>query len=120
MSDSIHDKLKRVRKPRVHITYDLETNGSVVARVVLKQGVYSESGIRITVNVIAQDIDAHSCIGAARCIGSERVATDGYVGISGNIVEERVYAVRRVPGTSRIIKKSECSIGGVVDAGRVA
>lgn len=30
MSDSIHDKLKRVRKPRVHITYDLETNGAVV------------------------------------------------------------------------------------------
>jgi len=29
MSDSIHDKLKRVRKPRVHITYDLETNGAV-------------------------------------------------------------------------------------------
>lgn len=29
MSDSIHDKLKRVRKPRVHITYDLETNGEV-------------------------------------------------------------------------------------------
>lgn len=29
MSESIHDKLKRVRKPRVHITYDLETNGSV-------------------------------------------------------------------------------------------
>ena len=30
MSDSIHDKLKRVRKPRVHITYDLETNGGMV------------------------------------------------------------------------------------------
>jgi len=29
MSDSIHDKLKRVRKPRVHITYDIETNGAV-------------------------------------------------------------------------------------------
>ena len=29
MSESIHDKLKRVRKPRVHITYDLETNGEV-------------------------------------------------------------------------------------------
>jgi len=29
MSDSIHDKLKRVRKPRVHITYDVETNGAV-------------------------------------------------------------------------------------------
>lgn len=28
MADSIHDKLKRVRKPRVHITYDLETNGT--------------------------------------------------------------------------------------------
>ena len=28
MSDSIHDKLKRVRKPRVHITYDVETNGT--------------------------------------------------------------------------------------------
>ncbi len=28
MADSIHDKLKKVRKPRVHITYDLETNGS--------------------------------------------------------------------------------------------
>lgn len=29
MSESIHDKLKRVRKPRVHITYDVETNGAV-------------------------------------------------------------------------------------------
>jgi len=29
MGDSIHDKLKRVRKPRVHITYDVETNGAV-------------------------------------------------------------------------------------------
>ena len=28
MSESIHDKLKRVRKPRVHITYDVETNGT--------------------------------------------------------------------------------------------
>lgn len=32
MSDSIHDKLKRVRKPRVHITYDVETNGAEVKR----------------------------------------------------------------------------------------
>jgi len=29
MSDSVHDKLKRVRKPRVHITYDVETNGAM-------------------------------------------------------------------------------------------
>lgn len=28
MVDSIHDKLKRVRKPRVHITYDVETEGA--------------------------------------------------------------------------------------------
>lgn len=28
MAESIHDKLKRVRKPRVHITYDLETSGA--------------------------------------------------------------------------------------------
>ncbi len=28
MADSIHDKLKRVRKPRVHITYDVESNGA--------------------------------------------------------------------------------------------
>ncbi|MFL0809044.1 MAG: type VI secretion system contractile sheath small subunit [Agarilytica sp.] len=32
MSDSIHDKLKRVRKPRVHITYDLESNGANVEK----------------------------------------------------------------------------------------
>ena len=32
MSDSIHDKLKRVRKPRVHITYDLEANGAKVEK----------------------------------------------------------------------------------------
>ncbi len=32
MSDSIHDKLKRVRKPRVHITYDVETNGAVAEK----------------------------------------------------------------------------------------
>ena len=29
MSESIHDKLKRVRKPRVHITYDVETIGAL-------------------------------------------------------------------------------------------
>lgn len=29
---SIHDKLKRVRKPRVHITYEVETGGAQVAR----------------------------------------------------------------------------------------
>jgi type VI secretion system protein ImpB len=28
MVESVHDKLKRVRKPRVHITYDVETNGA--------------------------------------------------------------------------------------------
>lgn len=32
MADSIHDKLKRVRKPRVHITYDVETNGAVAKK----------------------------------------------------------------------------------------
>ena len=32
MSESIHDKLKRVRKPRVHITYDVETNGTVAEK----------------------------------------------------------------------------------------
>ena len=32
MSESIHDKLKRVRKPRVHLTYDLETNGNNVEK----------------------------------------------------------------------------------------
>lgn len=29
MNDSVHQKLKRVRKPRVHITYDVETNGAM-------------------------------------------------------------------------------------------
>lgn len=29
MPESIHDKLKRVRKPRVHISYDVEKNGAV-------------------------------------------------------------------------------------------
>lgn len=29
---SIHDKLKRVRKPRVHITYDVETEGAAVKK----------------------------------------------------------------------------------------
>ncbi len=28
MAESVHDKLKRVRKPRVHITYDVETGGA--------------------------------------------------------------------------------------------
>ncbi len=32
MAESIHDKLKRVRKPRVHITYDVETEGAVVQK----------------------------------------------------------------------------------------
>lgn len=27
--NSVHDKLKKVRKPRVHITYDVETEGAV-------------------------------------------------------------------------------------------
>jgi type VI secretion system protein ImpB len=29
MPPSVHDKLKRVRKPRVHITYEVETEGAV-------------------------------------------------------------------------------------------
>ena len=32
MAKSIHDKLKRVRQPRVHITYDVETEGAVVEK----------------------------------------------------------------------------------------
>jgi type VI secretion system protein ImpB len=32
MVESIHQKLKRVRKPRVHITYDVETEGAEVLR----------------------------------------------------------------------------------------
>ena len=32
MSSSIHDKLQRVRKPRVHITYDVETEGAEIQR----------------------------------------------------------------------------------------
>ena len=32
MMSSIHDKLERVRKPRVHITYEVETEGAVVEK----------------------------------------------------------------------------------------
>ena len=32
MSESIQKKLNRVRKPRVHITYDVETNGAMVKK----------------------------------------------------------------------------------------
>ncbi|ARU58822.1 MAG: type VI secretion system contractile sheath small subunit [Pseudomonadales bacterium] len=32
MSDSLQDKLSRVRKPRVQITYDVETNGAEVKK----------------------------------------------------------------------------------------
>jgi len=32
MPESIHDKLKRVRKPRVHITYEVETEGAMVEK----------------------------------------------------------------------------------------
>ncbi|MBX3443870.1 MAG: type VI secretion system contractile sheath small subunit [Planctomyces sp.] len=31
-SESVHQKLNRVRKPRVHITYDVETEGAVVQK----------------------------------------------------------------------------------------
>jgi type VI secretion system protein ImpB len=31
-NDSIHDKLDRVRKPRVHITYEVETEGAVAEK----------------------------------------------------------------------------------------
>ena len=32
MAESIHEKLKRVRRPRVHITYEVETEGAEVLR----------------------------------------------------------------------------------------
>jgi type VI secretion system protein ImpB len=32
MGASVHDKLERVRKPRVHITYQVETEGAVVEK----------------------------------------------------------------------------------------
>lgn len=31
-AESVHDKLSRVRKPRVHITYQVETEGAVVEK----------------------------------------------------------------------------------------
>src|SRR5213082_1799239 len=31
-SSSVHDKLERVRKPRVHITYEVETEGAQVVK----------------------------------------------------------------------------------------
>src|SRR5688572_32474429 len=31
-SESVHNKLERVRKPRVHITYQVETEGAVVEK----------------------------------------------------------------------------------------
>ncbi len=31
-ADSVHDKLDRVRKPRVHITYQVETEGAMVEK----------------------------------------------------------------------------------------
>ncbi|RYB01613.1 type VI secretion system contractile sheath small subunit [Lichenibacterium ramalinae] len=32
MADSIHDKLERVRKPRVHIKYEVETEGAMIEK----------------------------------------------------------------------------------------
>ncbi|HEX8223827.1 MAG TPA: type VI secretion system contractile sheath small subunit [Allosphingosinicella sp.] len=32
MADSVHDKLKRVRSPRVHITYEVETGGAALVK----------------------------------------------------------------------------------------
>ena len=32
MAESIHEKLKRVRRPRVHITYEVETEGAQIER----------------------------------------------------------------------------------------
>lgn len=32
MSASVHEKLNRVRKPRVHITYEVETEGAMIER----------------------------------------------------------------------------------------
>ena len=32
MAESVHDKLERVRKPRVHITYQVETEGAMVEK----------------------------------------------------------------------------------------
>ena len=32
MPESVHSKLTRVRKPRVHITYEVETEGAVVVK----------------------------------------------------------------------------------------
>ena len=32
MPESVHGKLSRVRKPRVHITYDVETEGATVVK----------------------------------------------------------------------------------------
>lgn len=32
MAESIHEKLKRVRKPRVHITYEVETEGAEIVK----------------------------------------------------------------------------------------
>lgn len=49
MTESIHEKLKRVRKPRVHLSYEVETNGVTQQRelpfVVGVMGDYSGDNI---------------------------------------------------------------------------
>ncbi|MET1254947.1 type VI secretion system contractile sheath small subunit [Aliikangiella maris] len=57
MDNSIHDKLKRVRKPRVHITYDVETEGATVQKELpFVMGVIGDfSGNASTVNKPLKD-----------------------------------------------------------------
>ena len=59
MADSVHDKLKRVRKPRVHITYDVETEGAQVDKelpfVVGVMGDFSGDSDRVAAPLVKPD-----------------------------------------------------------------
>jgi inosine-uridine nucleoside N-ribohydrolase len=59
MSSSIHDKLNRVRKPRVHITYDVETEGALTGGMTVADfRPYSEAERNVNVSAPSRAVAA--------------------------------------------------------------
>ena len=83
MAESIHEKLKRVRKPRVHITYEVETEGAEILRELPfpTELIYVNDGSRDRTQEIIrgylQAFDNVALIDLSRNFGKEAAMTAG-------------------------------------------
>ena len=90
--NSVHQKLARVRKPRVHITYDVETDGAAIVRE-----------LPFVVGVMG-DYRTYKEVIALRAVTTEDFMTADWARLPYDVLAETSRRiVNEVPGVNRVV-----------------